>query len=131
MALMLANWNLRGVGTCKDNRKGFASNNLPLHNKEQRGSFVRLVDRRLGIVITRWKDSQIVQTVSTIMTKGLTLVQRRTGPKVIDVIVPKEIEQYQIYMGGVDRGDQHRVMEAGFLNVVHFKKWYIKAFLGI
>ena len=34
-------------------------------------------------------------------------------------------------MGGVDRGDQHRVMGAGFANVVHFKKWYKKAFLGI
>ena len=86
MALILTNWNLRGVGRCKANRKGFALNNLSLHNKAQRGSFVRLVDRRLGIVITRWKDSQIVQTVSTIMTKGLTLVQRRNGPKVIDVI---------------------------------------------
>jgi len=34
-------------------------------------------------------------------------------------------------MGGVDRGDQHRVMGAGFSNVAHFKKWYKKAYLGI
>ena len=34
-------------------------------------------------------------------------------------------------MGGVDRGDQHRVMGAGFANVSHFKKWYKKAFLGV
>ena len=103
MALILTNWNLRGVGTCRANRKGFTSNNLSLHNKSQRGSFVRLVARRLGMVTTRWKDSKILQTVSTIMTKGLTLVQRRTGPKVINVIVRKDVEQYQIYMGGVDR----------------------------
>ena len=121
---MLTNWNLREVGTCKVNRKGFASNNLPLHNKAQRGSFVRLVDKRLGMVITRWKDSKIVQKVRSKITKGLTLVQRRTGSKVIDVIVPKDIEQYKIYMGGVDCRDQHQVMGAGFLNVAHFKKWY-------
>ena len=31
----------------------------------------------------------------------------------------------------VDKGDQHRVMGAGFANVAHFKKWYKKAFMGI
>ena len=56
------------------------------------------------------------------MTKGLTLVQRRTDPKVIDVVVPKDIEQYQVFMVGVDCGDQHRVMGTRFLNVAHFKK---------
>jgi len=45
--------------------------------------------------------------------------------------VPNDIEKYQNYMGGVDRGDQHRVMGAGFSNVAHFKKWYKKAYLGI
>ena len=85
---------------------------------------MRLVDRRLGMVITSWKYSKILQTISTTMTKGLILVQRRTGPKVIDVTVPKDIEQYQIYISGVDHRDQHRVMGAGFLNVAHFKKWY-------
>ena len=34
-------------------------------------------------------------------------------------------------MGGVDCGDQHRVVGAGFANVAHFKKWYKKAFMGI
>ena len=34
-------------------------------------------------------------------------------------------------MGGVDHGDQHRVIGAGLANVAHFKKWFKKAFLGI
>ena len=34
-------------------------------------------------------------------------------------------------MGGVDPGDQHRVVGTGFENVVHFKKWYKKVFLAI
>ena len=33
-------------------------------------------------------------------------------------------------MGGVDCGDQHRVVGAGFANVAYFKKWCKKAFLG-
>lgn len=131
LALMLTNWNLRGVGTCRANRKGFASKELELDKSSTRGSFVRKVDKRLGMVITRWKDSKILQTVSTVMCKGLTEITRRTGPKKIRVAVPNDIEKYQNWMGGVDRGDQHRVMGAGFSNVAHFKKWYKKAYLGI
>ena len=130
-ALMLTNWNIRGVGTCRANRRGFASKELVLDKNAPRGSFVRLVDKRLGMVICRWKDSRILQTVSTIMLKGTEKIQRRKGSKIIEVIVPKDIKQYQNYMGGVDRGDQHRVMGAGFANVAHFKKWYKKAYLGL
>jgi len=93
---------------------------------------VRKVDKRLGMVITRWKDSKVLQNISTVMiTKGLISITRRTVPKQIDVVVPNDVEKYQNYMGGVDRGDQHRVMGAGISNVAHFKKWYKKAYLGI
>ena len=34
-------------------------------------------------------------------------------------------------MGGVDRGDQDRVIGAGFANVAHFKKWFKNAFFDI
>ena len=34
-------------------------------------------------------------------------------------------------MGGVDRGDQHRMVGADFANVSHYKKWFKKAFFGI
>ena len=65
------------------------------------------------------------------MEKGVSTVQRRTGANLIQVPCPNDIQQYQKYMGGVDRGDQHRVIGAGFSNVAHFKKWYKKCFLGI
>ena len=32
-----------------------------------------------------------------------------------------DIVKYQTYMDGVDRGDQHRVMGAGFANSAHSK----------
>ena len=131
LALMSTNWNCRGVGTCRANRKGFDSKSLLLPNNAPRGSFVRLVDPRLGMIITRWKDSKVLQTVSTTMDKGVQTLNRRTGSKVIQVTCPSDIVRYQKFMGGVDRGDQHRVMGAGFANVSHFKKWYKKAFLGI
>ena len=58
-------------------------------------------------------------------------VSRRTGATIIKVPCPNDVILYQKYMDGVDRGDQHRVVGAGFANVAHFKKWYKKAFLGI
>ena len=131
LALMSKEWNIRGVGTCKANRKGFPTKELALSDASDRGSFVRLVDKRLGMVATRWKDSRILQTVSTVMKSGIDEVARRIGSEVIKVSCPNDIIQYQKNMGGVDRGDQHRVMGAGFANVAHFKKWYKKAFMGI
>ena len=44
LALILTNYNVRGVGTCKANWKGFSSNKLPMDNKAYRGTFTRLVD---------------------------------------------------------------------------------------
>jgi len=41
------------VGTCRASRKGFASKDLVLDKNSTRGSFVRKVDKRLGMVITR------------------------------------------------------------------------------
>lgn len=38
---------------------------------------------------------------------------------------------YQQNMRGVDRRDQHRLMEAGSKNMGHFKKRYKNLFLGI
>ena len=59
------------------------------------------------------------------------MIHRRTGSVLINVTCPNNVIMYQQNMGGVDRGDQHRLMGAGFANVSHFKKWYKKAFLGI
>ena len=130
-AMMATNWNVRAVGTCKANRKGFASDALVLDKKAPRGSYVRLADDRLGMVITRWRDSKTLQTVSTVMVPGHQTVNRRIGRNIIEVTCPNDIVMYQKSMDGVDRGDQHRVMGAGFSNVAHFKKWYKKSLLGL
>ena len=126
LALMISSWNIRGVGTCKASRIGFDSEALAIDKKAERGSFLRLVDPRLGMVITRWRDSKDLQTVSTVMVKGIGSVFRQVGKDKIEVRCPNDIIMYQENMGGVDRGDQHRIMGAGFSNVAHFKKMYKK-----
>ena len=97
----------------------------------ERGTFVRKVGSRLGMVMTRWKDSKILQIISTVMEPGIGEVSRRQGATVHTVKCPNDVILYQKGMGGVDRGDQHRVVGAGFANVAHFKKWYKKAILAI
>ena len=69
--IMLTNYNLRGSGTCKANRVGHDSENLQLSKSSDRGKFIRKVNKRLGIVTSRWKDSNMLQTVSTVMKGGI------------------------------------------------------------
>ena len=79
LALMSTLHNVRGVGTCKANRKGFELDNLKAPNNCLRGVRIGKVDDVLGMVITRWKDSRALQTVNTIMEKGISTVQRTVG----------------------------------------------------
>ena len=102
LALMLTNYNIRAVGTCKANRVEFASEELKIPSNAKRGHYARLVDKRLGMVITRWKDYTNLQTVSTVMKSGCEVIQQRNGATVIDVQCPSDIVLYQKNMGGVD-----------------------------
>ena len=63
------------------------------------------------------------------MKKGAGIVQKRKGRDILDVTCLNDGIMYQKNMGGVDRGDQHRLMGVGFANVSQFKKWYKKAFM--
>ena len=122
---MLTNCNLRGSRTRKANRVGHDSENLQLSKSSDRGTFIHKVDKRLGMVMSRWKDSKSLQNVSTVMKGGIGKVSRRNGAKTLRVLCPNDIIMFQKHMGGVDRGDQHRVVGAA-----NFKKWHKKAFLG-
>ena len=83
------------------------------------------------MIISRWKDSKILHTVSTVMKHGSQTITRIQGAKLIEVECPNDIVLYQKNMGGVDRGDQHRMVGSRFANVAHFKKWYKKTFFDI
>lgn len=95
LALLTTSYNVMGVGTCKVNRKGFDSDKIQMDKNCDRGSYVQLVEKRLGMVITRWKDGRILQVVSTVMKSGVGVVKRRTGAKIINVKCPNDIIMYQ------------------------------------
>ena len=57
---MERNYNLRSLGTCRSNKKAFDYEQLLLDQKFNRGTFKKLIDKCLGVVITRWKYSHIL-----------------------------------------------------------------------
>ena len=67
---MASSLNIHTVGIFIYDRKGFDSEALNLDNNCECGTFIIQYDRRLGMVITRWKDSIIIQTVSKVISKG-------------------------------------------------------------
>ena len=56
------------------------------------------------MVISRWKDSNVLQTVSTVMQKGGQVLKRQIGANLVDVRCSNDIVLYQQNMGGIDRG---------------------------
>ena len=96
LALMLTNYNIRAVGNCKANRKGFESDALQLPKDVARGDFKQLHDKRLGMVITRWKDSKKLQKVSTVMKHGTQVVQRRNRENIIDMTCPAVLQVWLV-----------------------------------
>eukprot|EP00957_Ditylum_brightwellii_P178483 13595778-Ditylum_brightwellii.AAC.1 len=60
-------WNLLAAATCRANRKGFPSDDLELNKSAQHGEYVCKVDPCLDMVVTRWKNSRVLQTIITVM----------------------------------------------------------------
>eukprot|EP00957_Ditylum_brightwellii_P185978 14159251-Ditylum_brightwellii.AAC.1 len=67
------------------------------------------------MVVTRWKDSRVLQIINTVMVKGATTIQQQTGWEVQSVECPNDIYNYQDGMGNVDKGNQHRALGAAFV----------------
>ena len=65
----------------------FDSEALSIDNKVESRYFINLVDKRLVVVIWIWKDSKVLQTVSTDMKLGCKEVQRRNDQSVLHVSV--------------------------------------------
>ena len=107
---MEINYNMRLVGTCKYIRKVFASEQLLLDKKFDRGKSKRLVDNCLDMVIKIYKYSKTFKVVSTTMTEGVGKVTKWEVKDSITAKLPKGIITYQKYMGRIYRGDQHRMM---------------------
>ena len=67
----------------------------------------------------------------TLGDKGILNINCHIGPEILDDITKQCIREYQLYLAGVDRGNQIRETGAGFYRKAYFKKWYKKSFFAI
>eukprot|EP00957_Ditylum_brightwellii_P039253 2969532-Ditylum_brightwellii.AAC.1 len=109
---MASTWNIQVVGTCKANRKRFASDELQLEKHAEQGDYMCLVDDCICIVITRWNDSKALQTISTITEVRETDITQCVGQEIITVGCSDGIVMYPTYINAVDKGDKHHLVGA-------------------
>eukprot|EP00957_Ditylum_brightwellii_P086613 6590120-Ditylum_brightwellii.AAC.1 len=69
------------------------------------------------MVVTRWKDSRVLQTISIVMVKGTTTVQQWTGWEVQSVECPYNIHTYQDGMGA---DTLQEVVQRGYFGITGF-----------
>eukprot|EP00957_Ditylum_brightwellii_P138051 10524783-Ditylum_brightwellii.AAC.1 len=119
-------------GTCQKNRKGFLGNDehLNMPGGAERGDFKRLYNRCSHMASTRWKDSKVLQFISTLRMTDIVEVSRCRGQNMMIVACPSDITSYQDHMDAADRGDQRCLHRAGFSSNAHLKKWYKKGSFG-
>ena len=124
-------FNILLTGTCRNNRKGWPKNILKMEKQVQRGTYQIAICHEYNLVAIQWKDSRVVNHLSSYLQLGVGNVRRRTGQETISVPCPKTIIHYQENVGGVDRADQMRAHFGGFAAMGHFKKWYKKTLLAV
>ena len=120
------------AGTIRKNRKGMNKDIMNMSKKNSnRGDSKVYYDDVNKVAVVQWHDNKVVSVVSTLGVRGKVELQRRSGAKLIDLETEQCVREYQLGMGGVDRGDQIRETGAGFCRKAHFKKWYKKSFFAV
>lgn len=98
------------TGTLRSNRRMFPSDLIPFVKRglPPRGDIEFRQDGNLAVMV--WQDTKAVVIMSTAHNPAATTtVRRKKGDgSITDVTAPKAIVDYNMYMGGVDRGDQYR-----------------------
>lgn len=92
--------------------------------KTKRGTYDYMQDTRNGLVVVRWNDNSVVNTVSNMV--GVEPVQTakrwsRAERKRIEISQPFVIKHYNSTMGGVDRMDQN---VEKYRSSIRSKKWW-------
>jgi hypothetical protein len=119
------------VGTCRTNRIGWPKIVMNLDKKSTRGEFKIPYCREARLAAFQWKDSKVVNCVSSYLNFSVTTIRRQVGSKKKEFPCPGSLKHYQVNMGGVDRGDQIRSHKGGFAAQSHFKKWYKKSLMAV
>ncbi|GMG17466.1 unnamed protein product [Phytophthora fragariaefolia] len=85
-----------------------------------------------GLVALAWVVNRPVYFLASQVSTKLTSVQRRqTSGEQVSVPCPEIVEEYQRFMGGVDRNDQLRLQAYSLQLAFRFQKYYKSLFLGL
>ena len=121
-----------GIGACgtlRCNRKGTPNEIKKPHTKLSKGDLLTCVSG--GMRFLKWKDKREVTILTTIHDDSLISKRRRTRSVpggFEDISKPQAVEQYNRYMGGVDKMDQY-LSYYGFTR--RTCKWWKKAFFSL
>lgn len=113
-------------GTIRSNRKGIP---LLAHDKTLERGMYDFKTSRLGITVYKWKDNRIVHLASNFhgVEESSVLRTERDGTKKT-IKCPTVVNDYNKYMGGVDKADQLRAL----YNINRkSKKWWHRLFWGV
>ena len=96
-----------GCGTVWSNRRGLPPSYSSTANTLKRADSGEQVSFQDGpLLVIAWKDTKVIQMLSTCTTDDVTTVKQRVGLQVKDVPCPTTIVKYNNNMGGVDLSDQ-------------------------
>ena len=129
--LFFSLWDV-GIGACgtlRCNRIGVATSIKNPPTKLKKGDIIS--EKKENLMFLKWKDKREVTLLTTLHDDATIMKRRRTSSVVggyEEIVKPQAIEQYNKYMGGVDKLDQ-------YLSYYNFnrrtKKWWRKAFLSL
>jgi hypothetical protein len=138
LALQLRTMNLNICGTIQTNRVGFDKavvwpfKQARLRTVERGSSKTSLSSDVPGLACTGWVDNRPVYFLSTGTSTAPTTVQRKNKTGGRDAVpCPAVVDQYNRYMGGVDRHDQLRLQRYSVQLATRFTKYYKSLFLAM
>lgn len=118
-------------GTIRSSRK-FVPKSVLFTSSEvrslPRGTHRYAVNAEHNMVAVGWIDNKAVHFISTADTTAVVEVRRRIEAEKQEISAPVIVQNYNKYMGGVDRHDRLRsTFSLGKRH--HFRKYYVKLFL--
>lgn len=123
---MLKNKNLKATGTVRETR----TNKCPLMNskdmlkQQERGYFDHRFDTNNEVLVVKWKDSKVVNVASNfggLHPLGSAKRYSQKEKKVVNIPIPKLIQDYNNGMGGVDLLDKQISL---YRIRIRSKKWW-------
>eukprot|EP00956_Cyclotella_meneghiniana_P008474 scaffold11429_cov48-Cyclotella_meneghiniana.AAC.4 len=131
--LLREKYQILACGTIRTNRVGWNTRLMNVQKSDVRGTSLLKYDSMNQILFGQWKDNKVVSFISSRGKFGMTKIQRRVGPDMLDFDIPNALKLYtkDNNMGGVDNLDKDKSLGGSFTAKAMFRKWYRMGLMGI